>query len=151
MLINIGNNENEEKIAITVIQNSENEDLYEYFIGDIKIGVLDKGVMEDNILMLQNTLDNDLSNQIKDAIDRLPREEIEEEGELAKAIDDYLKEFGMGQKKDFRKLLMDKFPDILTIEQKERKILTLLTALKRQGKIDTDSDNPRTCHWVLKK
>ena len=27
MLINIGNNENEEKIAITVIQNSENEDL----------------------------------------------------------------------------------------------------------------------------
>ena len=94
MLINIGNNENEEKIAITVIQNSENEDLYEYYIGDIKIGVLDKGVMEDNILMLQNTLDNDLSNQIKDAIDRLPREEIEEEGELAKAIDDYLKEFG---------------------------------------------------------
>ena len=66
-------------------------------------------------------------------------------------IVDYLKEFGMGQKKDFRKLLMDKFPDILTIEQKERKILTLLTALKRQGKIDTDSDNPRTCHWVLKK
>ena len=66
-------------------------------------------------------------------------------------IVDYLKEFGMGQKKDFRKLLMDKFPDVLTIEQKERKILTLLTALKRQGKIDTDSDNPRTCHWVLKK
>lgn len=66
-------------------------------------------------------------------------------------IVDYLKEFGMGQKKDFRKLLMDKFPDVLTIEQKERKILTLLTALKRQGKIDTDSDNPRTCHWALKK
>lgn len=94
MLINIGNNENEEKIAITVIQNSENEDLYEYYIGDIKIGVLDKGVMEDNILMLQNTLENELSNQIKDVIDRLPREEIEKEGELAKSIDDYLKEFG---------------------------------------------------------
>ena len=57
----------------------------------------------------------------------------------------------MGQKKDFRKLLMDKFPDVLTEKQKERKILTLLSALKRQNKIDTDSDNPRTCHWVLKK
>ena len=79
MLIKIGNGENEEKIAITVIQNSENEDLYEYYIGDIKIGVLDKGVMEDNILMLQNTLENELSNQIKDVIDRLPREEIEKE------------------------------------------------------------------------
>lgn len=66
-------------------------------------------------------------------------------------IVDYLKKFGMGQKKDFRKLLMDKFPDVLTEKQKERKILTLLSALKRQNKIDTDSDNPRTCHWVLKE
>nr|WP_207752431.1 ATP-binding protein [Pseudoflavonifractor capillosus] len=66
-------------------------------------------------------------------------------------IVDYLKKFGVGQKKDFRKLLMDKFPDVLTEKQKERKILTLLSALKRQNKIDTDSDNPRTCHWVLKK
>ena len=66
-------------------------------------------------------------------------------------IVDYLKKFGVGQKKDFRKLLMDKFPDVLTEKQKERKILTLLSALKRQDKIDTDSDNPRTCHWVLKK
>lgn len=65
-------------------------------------------------------------------------------------IIDYLKKFGRAQRKDFRKLLMDKFPDVLTPEQKERKILTLLSALKRQGKIDTDSDNPRTCHWVLK-
>ena len=66
-------------------------------------------------------------------------------------IVDYLKQFGTGQKKDFRRLLMDKFPDVLTEKQKERKILTLLSALKRQNKIDTDSDNPRTCHWVLKK
>lgn len=64
---------------------------------------------------------------------------------------DYLKQFGKGQKKDFRKLLMDKFPDVLTENQKERKILTLLSALKRQNKIDTDSGSPRTCHWVLKK
>ena len=94
MLVNVNNGENEEKIAITVIQNSENKDLYEYYIGETKIGVLEVDVMEDNILMLQNTLDNELSNQIKDAIDRLPREEIEEEGELSKAIDDYFKEFG---------------------------------------------------------
>lgn len=64
---------------------------------------------------------------------------------------DYLKQFGKGQKRDFRKLLIDKFPDVLTEEQKERKILTLLSALKRQNKIDTDSGSPRTCHWVLKK
>ena len=33
MLVNVNNGENEEKIAITVIQNSENKDLYEYYIG----------------------------------------------------------------------------------------------------------------------
>lgn len=94
MLIKIGNGENERTIAVTVVKSSKNKDLYEYYIGETKIGVLEVDVMEDNILMLQNTLDNELSNQIKDAIDRLPREEIEEEGELSKAIDDYLKEFG---------------------------------------------------------
>lgn len=94
MLIKIGNGENERTIAVTVVKSSKNKDLYEYYIGETKIGVLEVDVMEDNILMLQNTLENELSNQIKDAIDRLPREEIEEEGELSKAIDDYLKEFG---------------------------------------------------------
>ena len=94
MLIKIGNGENERTIAVTVVKSSKNKDLYEYYIGETKIGVLEVDVMEDNILMLQNTLENEFSNQIKDAIDRLPREEIEEEGELSKAIDDYLKEFG---------------------------------------------------------
>lgn len=94
MLIKIGNGENERTIAVTVVKSSKNKDLYEYYIGETKIGVLEVDVMEDNILMLQNTLENELSSQIKDAIDRLPREEIEEEGELSKAIDDYLKEFG---------------------------------------------------------
>ena len=94
MLIKIGNGENERTIAVTVVKSSENKDLYQYYIGETKIGVLEVDVMEDNILMLQNTLENELSNQIKDAIDRLPREEIEEEGKLSKAIDTYQREFG---------------------------------------------------------
>ena len=63
----------------------------------------------------------------------------------------YLREFGKGQRKDFRRLLIDKFPDILTPEQKDRKVLTLLMALKRQGKIETDSENTRRSNWILKK
>ena len=53
MLINIGNNENEEKIAITVIQNSGNEDLYEYYkklINECKIDIFVSGdINNDNI------------------------------------------------------------------------------------------------------
>ncbi len=64
---------------------------------------------------------------------------------------DYLEKFGKAQRKDFRKLLWDKLPDVLTDKQKERKILTLLSYLKKKGRIDTDSSNRQTCNWVLKK
>lgn len=66
-------------------------------------------------------------------------------------IVDYLEKFGQANKADLRKLLMDKFPDGLEEKQKERKILTLLTALKRQGVITTDSDNKQISHWILVK
>ncbi len=64
-------------------------------------------------------------------------------------IVDYLKNFGKANRADLRKLLLDKFPDGLTDKQKERKILTLLTALKRQGIVTTDSDNRQISHWIL--
>ena len=64
-------------------------------------------------------------------------------------IIDYLRKFGKAQRKDIRKLLWDKLPDVLDDAQKDRKILTLLTALKRAGRITTDSDNKQTSHWIL--
>lgn len=66
-------------------------------------------------------------------------------------IIDYLEKFGKAQRKDIRKLLWDKLPAVLSDNQKERKILTLLTALKRADRIETDSDNKQTSNWVLKK
>jgi ATP-dependent DNA helicase RecG len=53
------------------------------------------------------------------------------------------------QRKDIRELLWDKLPGVLTDSQKERKILTLLTALKRKEKITTSSDNKQKSYWVL--
>ena len=88
MIINLGN---KKYIAITVIKSSQNEDLYEYYMGDTKIGVLNPKVMEDNILILENTLENELAGQIRDCINNISREDIEEEGELSAKIDSYLK------------------------------------------------------------
>lgn len=87
---------------------------------------------------------------------------IEEEAEYIKnkafddqyyrdMIIDYLEKFGKAQRKDIRKLLWDKFPAVLSDRQKERKILTLLTALKRANKIETDSANKQISNWILKK
>lgn len=64
-------------------------------------------------------------------------------------IIDYLEKFGKAQRKDIRELLWDKLPGVLTDSQKERKILTLLTALKRKEKITTTSDNKQKSYWVL--
>ena len=64
-------------------------------------------------------------------------------------IVNYLREFAKANKAAIRDLLIDKLPDTLSTSQKERKVLTLLTALKRNGIITTDSDNKRISHWVL--
>ena len=64
-------------------------------------------------------------------------------------IVDYVEKFGKAQRKDIRGLLWDKLPDILIDAQKDRKVLTLLTALKRKGKIKTTSDNKQQSYWIL--
>lgn len=66
-------------------------------------------------------------------------------------IVDYLQKFGQANRSELRELLLDKLPEGLSEKQKERKILTLLTALKRRGVITTDSDNRQVSHWILVK
>lgn len=95
--------ENGEKVRVRVAKKGE---IYEYFIKDKKIGVYDPKVMEDNILMLQNTIDNKISNQIKDQINSVDKEEIAEEAKLISRIEEYTKIIlGMEEVKDV--LLVD--------------------------------------------
>ena len=61
----------------------------------------------------------------------------------------YLKQYGKAKRKDIRELLWDKLPDMLTDKQKNDKISTLLTALRRKGVIKTDSGNQQTSYWIL--
>jgi ATP-dependent DNA helicase RecG len=53
-------------------------------------------------------------------------------------IVDYLDQFGVGQRKDFERLLAGKLSDLLDEKQKAHKIHNLLTKLKRQGFIHTE-------------
>lgn len=64
-------------------------------------------------------------------------------------IVDYLIKFGKAKRQDIRDLLWDKLPDVLTDTQKERKVLTLLTSLRKSEVITTDSDNKQKSHWIL--
>lgn len=63
----------------------------------------------------------------------------------------YLNQYNKGNKNDFRKLLFDKLPDSLDDKQKEYKLGNLISSMKRNGVIATDSDNRKTSFWVLVK
>lgn len=65
-------------------------------------------------------------------------------------IVEYLKQYKKAKKKDIRELLWDKLPDVLSDIQKENKIRNMLTALRKQGIIDTDSENQQKSSWILK-
>lgn len=62
---------------------------------------------------------------------------------------EYIKKFGSANKKNIRELLTDKLPDVLDEKQKTYKIGNLLSALRREGKIETDSANTQKAHWIL--
>lgn len=64
-------------------------------------------------------------------------------------IIEYLKQYGKARKQQIRELLWEKLPEKLSDKQKETKIVSLLTALRKSGIIQTDSPNQQTSHWVL--
>ncbi len=68
-----------------------------------------------------------------------------------KLIVDYLLKFKKGNKEDFIKLLFNKLPDVLNEKQKVAKIRNLLSAMKAENIISTDSPNRRLSNWVLVK
>lgn len=63
----------------------------------------------------------------------------------------YLKEYKKAQKKDVIKLIAPKLSDVLDDKQKENKVRNLLSVMKTEGIIDTDSDNKRRANWILIK
>lgn len=52
-----------------------------------------------------------------------------------KIILDYIKKFGRGKRDDFERILLDKLPDVLDLEQKRSKVKNILQKMKRESKI----------------
>ena len=64
-------------------------------------------------------------------------------------IVDYIKEFGKANKQQIRILLLDRLPDTMSEGQKDRKILTFLTQLRKEGIITRDSSSKQYSNWIL--
>lgn len=79
------------KVDIAVKQEGET---YIYYLGTEKIGAFNPKIMQDNILILKNTLENELSSQIKEAINQMDRGEIQNDAKENREIDTYIRELG---------------------------------------------------------
>lgn len=64
-----------------------------------------------------------------------------------KIILDYLKKFNVGSRADFEKVLLDKLPDVLSLDQKKDKIKNILQKMKRENKIKLGEYR----QWMLDK
>ncbi len=69
-----------------------------------------------------------------------------DDGYCQKMIIEYLKKFGIGTRKDFESLLLDKLPDVLDIQKKKNKIKNNLQSLRKQGII-----SPKGKAWIMSK
>ena len=63
-----------------------------------------------------------------------------------KMILGFLTKFGEGKREDFEAVLLDKLPDVLTLEQKRNKVRNILQKMRREGLI-----NPEGKTWKMSK
>ena len=63
-----------------------------------------------------------------------------------KMILEYLKKFGEGKREDFEKVLLDKLPDVLHLQQKRNKVRNILQKMRREGLI-----MPHGKSWKMSK
>ena len=61
-----------------------------------------------------------------------------DDGYCQKIIIEYLEKFKEGKKQDFEKILIEKLPDVLDVQQKKNKIKNNLQALRKEGRIDIE-------------
>ena len=69
----------DKELAEITVKQGKDAHMFEYYIGSIKIGVLDERVMQNNILMLDAVKDKYVAEEIEKAIDSMPRENILQE------------------------------------------------------------------------
>lgn len=117
--------------TVKILVTKQNE-TYEYFIDGIRIGAYTPKVMEDHILIRENTLENELSSEIKDKINALSKEEIENEAVSKENILESGNELGIERiKKVYTIDLEDKEEDT---EIKKEKIYSQTENHKEQVK-----------------
>lgn len=159
-------NLNGKSIEVTVVQNPQNKYEYEYYIGNIQIGELNTdimkygniimredlyiiaafrklGVMEQEKAEKQNTLENELSAQIKDKIDGLSREEIENAAKETREFDKYIDEIGIERShiRDVRILELGDRDDVKEEQEKKQNKASSNLENKQENENTTKNTN----------
>ncbi len=159
-------NLNGKNIEVTVVKNQQNKFEYEYYIGNVQIGELNTNIMKyGNIIMRedsyiiaalqklgvmeqekaekQNTLENELSAQIKDQIDELDREDIEGAAKETREIDKYIDEIGIERShiRDVRILELGDRDDVKEEQEKKQNKASSNLENKQENENTTKNTN----------
>ena len=130
----------DKELAEITVKQGKDAHMFEYYIGSIKIGVLDERVMQNNILMLDAVKDKYVAEKIEKAIDSMPRENILQEIQEDKDIEDYInKKYGEIEKvQNVRKIDLDKeIENEKKVKKSEKdKKTTTKPAIKQSVKLD---------------
>lgn len=86
-----------------------------------------------------------VAKAIGDQADYIKQRGIDDEY-CQKIILDYIKKFGEGKREDFEKVLLDKLPDVLSIDQKKNKLRNILQKMRREQLIA-----PKGKIWIMSK
>lgn len=136
---------NDGRIVEIMVKQNESKGLYEYYTYDKyghnqRIGVYDPNKMEENILMLNNTIENELSGEIKDKINQLDKSEIEIDAKENENIDKYAEELGIERDniRDIRKIDLNEKLKGKTGKEKATK--TYINKAGQDAKVATTKD-----------
>ncbi len=131
MRVYLDNNE----LAEITIKQGKDEHMFEYYVGSIKIGVLDDRVMNNNILMLDEVKEKHVAAEIEKAINSMPRENILQEIQEDRDIENYINE-KYGE--------IEKVEEIRKIDLDKEAIETTNTKATKKTKEEKETGKPKT-------
>ncbi len=121
------------KLKLTVVKQGN---IYKYYVKNVIIGVYDPKTMEDHILFMQNTIENELSSQIKDEINFISKEEIQKDAEQNKKILEYARERELTGIRDITIIDLEKEHKNST-NKEEKKIINNSMESNQQSNLNT--------------
>lgn len=129
--------DNGKSIKILVIKKGNT---YQYYTNNILLGVYSPKSMQENMLMVQNTIESELFSQIKDGIDSIGKEQIIQEAEKNQNILKYAQKMGIKGIRDITTVKLEYLLKDEELENEDELEETEEKELDEQEELETEEN-----------